>query len=125
MANVDIVKSAYDSFAKGDIPRIIDLLDESVSWSSPLTLPQGGQFTGKDGVMRFFESIGAAWASLSLDIEALGAISDDLVVGVVSLKGELRSGGPASYRSAHVFTVRGDRIVGFREYVDADKALAG
>jgi ketosteroid isomerase-like protein len=123
MSNVDIVNSAYRSFAKGDIPGVIDLLDDSVSWSSPMTLPQGGQFDGKDGVVRFFETIGGAWESLSLDVEAVDAVSDDLVVSVVSLSGTLRGSGPASYGSTHAFTVRDGKITRFREYVDADKAL--
>jgi ketosteroid isomerase-like protein len=123
MANTDVVKSAYTAFGNGDIPALIDLVGEDVEWSSPMTLPQGGQYNGKDGVMRFFESIGAAWETLSLTVESSGEIADGLVVSVVKLTGQLRDGGPASYGSTHAFTVRGDRIVRFREFTDLDKPL--
>jgi len=125
MSNTDIVKSAYDAFGRADIPALVDLLDESVEWTAPMTLPQGGQFSGKDQVVQFFQGIGAAWESLSVQLEASGAISDDLVVAVVTGSGELRSGGRASYGATHVFTVRGGKITRFREYTDLDKALAG
>src|SRR3954451_14222042 len=123
MANSDIVTNAYTAFGRGDIPALVDLLDDNVEWSSPMTLPQGGEYKGKDGVVRFFESIGAAWETLSLTVESSGEISDDLVVAVVVLTGELRDGGPASYGSTHAFTVRGGKVVRFREYTDLDKPL--
>jgi ketosteroid isomerase-like protein len=125
MSNVDIVTTAYDAFSRADIPAIIDLLDESVEWTVPMTLPQGGQFKGKDGAVQFFQGLGAAWESLPLQLEAIGAISDELVVAVVKGSGQLRSGGPASYGAAHVFTVREGKITKFREYTDLDKALTG
>jgi ketosteroid isomerase-like protein len=123
MGNADVVASAYEAFGRGDIPALVDLLDDRVEWSSPMTLPQGGQYKGKDGVVRFFESVGAAWATLSLTVESTGEITDDLVVAVVDLTGELRDGGPATYGSMHAFTVRGGKIVQFREYTDLDKPL--
>jgi ketosteroid isomerase-like protein len=123
MSNVDTIKTAYAAFARADIPAIIDLLDDSVEWSTPMTVPQGGQFSGKDGVMQFFQGIGAAWESLPLQVEAVGALNDDLVVAVVRGSGELRSGGPGSYGATHVFTVRNGKITKFREYTDLDKAL--
>jgi ketosteroid isomerase-like protein len=123
-ANVEVVRGAYAAFGRGDIGAVIELLDDSVQWSSPATLPQGGNFTGKDGVMRFFEGVGAAWESLELELESLGEIGDGLVCGIVRGSGSLRNGGPSQYGAMHAFTLHGGKITNFREFVDIDKALA-
>lgn len=94
-------------------------------WSSPATLPQGGDFTGKDGVTRFFEGLGAAWEALEIDLESLGEIGGDLVAGVVRGSGSLRNGGSAQYGAMHAFTVERGKITSFREFVDVDRALTG
>ena len=124
-ANREVVERAYAAFGQGDIPALLDLLDEGVEWSSPKTLPQGGSFRGKDGVGTFFAGIGAAWDPLEVEIEVIDDLGSDLVVGLVHLSGSLRGGGSAEYGAAHVFTVQGNKITRFREYVDADGAIAG
>lgn len=124
MDNVATVNSAYEAFGRGDIAAVIDVLADDVEWSSPLTLPHGGQFKGKAGVGEFFQGIGGLWTGLQLDIHGVTALSGDSVVGVVTANGELRSGGPAGYGAAHVFTFADGKVTRFREYVDLDKPLS-
>lgn len=121
--NAEVVRKAYAAFARSDIAAILDLLDDDVIWTAPATLPQGGTFTGKDGVLKFFEGVGAAWESLRIDLEQINDLGGDLVVGVVQGAGTLRSAGPAQYGAVHVFSVQNLRITRFREYVDLDRAL--
>jgi uncharacterized protein len=123
MGNVEVIQSAYAAFGQGDIAAILDLVSDEVDWSSPLTLPQGGSFTGKDGVLRFFQGIGGAWDPLRVEVESLGAMSDDCVVAVVKGTGQLRSGESVSYGAAHVFTLGAGKIVRFQEFVDVDKPI--
>jgi len=122
-ANAELVRGAYAAFGRGDIPAIVDLVDDDVEWSAPRTLPQGGVFHGRDGVMKFFESVGAGWETLAVEPEAVDELGADKVVGIVRLSGTLRGGKAAGYGSAHVFDVRGNKIVRFREFVDSDQAL--
>jgi ketosteroid isomerase-like protein len=123
--NVELVRGAYAAFGRGEIAAIIEMLDDSVRWSSPATLPQGGDFTGKDGAMRFFEGVGAAWQVLKVDLESLGEIDSGLVVAVVQGSGSLRKGEPAQYGAVHAFTVKDGKITSFREFVDVDRPLTG
>lgn len=124
MDNVATVRGAYEAFGRGDVAAVIATLADDVEWSSPLTLPHGGQFKGKAGVGEFFQGIGALWTSLNLTIEGVTALSADTVVGVVRASGELRSGGPAGYGAAHVFTLTNGNVTRFQEYVDLDKPLS-
>jgi ketosteroid isomerase-like protein len=122
-ANATIVQDAYSAFGRGDIAAVLDLLADDVEWSSPGTLPHGGEFRGKAAVGGFFQSIGANWQALSRAFEAVGEIGPELVVGVLRAEGPRTSGEKQSYGAAHAFTIRNGKIVSFREYVDVDKAL--
>jgi uncharacterized protein len=123
-SNAAIVNSAYQAFAAGDIPTVIGMLTDDVTWLTPATLPHGGEFSGPDGVVQFFQGLGASWSSLHLDIESVGEIDDDKVVGIVRAQGELTGGTPSSYGAVHVFGIRGGKIASFREFTNLDHAIA-
>jgi ketosteroid isomerase-like protein len=122
-ANATVVEEAYSAFSRGDIPAVLDKLDENVEWSSPATLPQGGRFHGKDGVVKFFEGVGGAWDPLGLAVESVGELGPELVVGVLRADGTRRAGKPSGYGAVHVFTVHDGKITRFREYTDLDRPL--
>jgi uncharacterized protein len=121
--NSSLIESAYAAFARADIAAVIDLTADDVVWTSPATLPQGGEFHGKAGVGEFFQSIGGAWSDLSVTVESLNE-SDAQVVAVVNASGTLRSGGKGTYGATHVFDVRDGKVARFREYTDLDAPLA-
>lgn len=121
--NVKVVTTAYEAFANGDIPTIIGLLADDVVWTTPKVLPQGGVFKGPGEVLQFFQGIGASFSSLTLDIEAVGAVGNDLVVGIARGIGALTDGTPSEYGVVHVFTIRDGKIAAFREYDDLDEAM--
>jgi len=121
--SAELIKRTYEAFGRGDIPTVLDNLTDDVQWSAPGALPHGGQFQGKAGAMEFFQGLGAAWENLGLDVEGVGEVGDDLVVGIVRGDGTLRGAGPSGYGAVHVFTVRDGKIARFREYTDLDKPL--
>ncbi len=122
--NANIVEAAYDAFGRGDISGLLDLVDEHVEWTSPRTLPQGGEYHGKLAVAKFFENVGAAWDPLTLEVEQLGEVGDDTVVGVARLDGTRRGGPAAGYGSTHVFRVRNGKIIRFHEYTDVNAPIS-
>jgi hypothetical protein len=117
-SDAKLVQLAYDAFGKGDIATVIAMLDETVDWVSPRSLPHGGEFSGPAQVGKFFEGIGAAWDSLTLDIESVSDAGKN-VVGVLHAHGTLKNGESRSYGAAHVFEIRDGKIVRWREFVDA------
>jgi ketosteroid isomerase-like protein len=116
--NAALIEQTYAAFGRGDIASVVANLADDVEWFAPATLPQGGQFQGKTGAVQFFEGLGAAWEGLGLDVEGVGEVGENLVVGVVRADGILRGGGPSGYGATHVFTVRDAKITRFREYTD-------
>ena len=85
--NTKVVQQAYDAFGSGDIPGLLALLDDGVQWSSPKTLPHGGEFRGPSGVGNFFAGIGGNWSSLVVAVESVGDLDPHTVVGVVRADG--------------------------------------
>jgi ketosteroid isomerase-like protein len=122
-ANAQVIEQAYAAFGRGDIPGLLALLDDNVEWTSPRTLPHGGEFHGPAEVVKFFEAIGAEWDPLTIDVKQVDEVGD-LVVGVVRADGIRRGGEPAGYGAVHVFRVGNNKITGFHEYVDTDAAIA-
>jgi uncharacterized protein len=122
--NAAVIQSAYDAFGRGDISAVLELLDDTVEWTAPAALPQGGQYHGKAGVGDFFQAIGGAWTALALDVESVSEAANGLVIGVVQASGTRQDGTPGGYGATHVFTVRDDKIVRFREYTDLDTSIA-
>ena len=122
-APADTVKGIYAAFGRGDVPAILETLDEDVDWRVPETLPHGGSFTGRDEVGAFFQGIGEHWDGIQVDVEHV--VGDGaLVVAVAHIHGRLRAtGDETGYRSAHVWTVDNGVPVRFAEYVDAPVGL--
>ena len=121
--NADVIQGAYDAFAKGDVPAVIDTMDDEVTWDVASVLPQGGSFQGKDGVGEFFQGLGESWEELNINLDDL-IDGGDNVVGVGRAEGRLRDGGTtAGYGFAHVFTLEGGKVTRFREYADPDGSL--
>ena len=60
MSNVDTVKDIYAAFGRGDIPAILDKLDDNVEWDVEVPTPGVPWLQprrGKASVPAFFESL--------------------------------------------------------------------
>ncbi len=121
--NAQVIADAYDAFQTGDIPSILEKVSDEVEWLSPGLLPQGGDYSGRDGVGGFFAAIGENWSELT--IESYDLVADGpYVVSVGQARGKLSSGGEAAYGFSHAFTLDDGLITRFREYVAVDDKLS-
>ena len=60
MGNVDTVKQMYEAFGRGDIPAILDKLDDNVEWDVEISTPDVPWLQprkGKANIRAFFESL--------------------------------------------------------------------
>jgi uncharacterized protein len=120
--NTEAINGAYESFAKGDVPAIVAIVEEGAEWISTSSLPQGGSFNGPAGAGQFFQGVGDSWEELNVEIDDL-LDAGDHVVGVGKANGKLSDGDSAGYRFSHVFVMNDGKIAGFREYADPDETL--
>jgi len=121
MNNVDLIRSCYAAFQRGDMKTIFDALDPAIDWVSngdDKVIPWAGRRRGVEGAAAFFQALGEA-----LDFELFEPqdfhLSGDTVAVVGRTRARVRaSGGRFDSAWAHVFTVRNGRLVAFREFYD-------
>ena len=125
--NVKTVQDAYAAFSRGDIPAILDLLSEDVTWHMPgptEIIPFAGRYEGREGVGRFFAALDGAESVERFEPQEFIAQGDKVVV-LGRYTGRIRANGQADdIEFVHVFTIRDGKIARFRQYNDTSAAVA-
>lgn len=94
--NLATVQHIYQCFGQGDVPGILDKLSDDVVFfnaADPAVAPFGGEFRGKDGVIRFFTALGTTtqttvFAPSNFREEGNRVINDVVHEGVVPATGK-------------------------------------
>jgi len=118
--NVAIVYQAYTNFKNGNIPALLDLCSEDITWKLPQmeNVPFGGLRTTRAGVGEFFALVDANQDSLSFEPRETVA-QGDKVVSLGFYRWRVKATGREFEGDfSHVFTIRGGKIVAFHEYTD-------
>ncbi len=128
--NIAMVKEVFVRFGAGDVPAILELLDDDVviDFYGPSTIPYAGHYETGSAARRFFETVLASVDIHQFDAEEFIASGDKVVV-----TGHLRltaraTGGSIESDFVHVITVRDGKWLHFRDFmntVEADKAFRG
>jgi len=121
-SNVQIIEQLYESFARGDIARVLGAMDPQVEWTSAEGSIYPGTFVGPDAVLNnVFARLGSEWEGFqAAATEFLDA--GETVVALGRYSGMYRETGRSmSAAFAHVWTMREGRIVRYRQYVDTRK----
>jgi len=113
--NAIIIRKAYDDFAKGDIPAILEAFDASIIWHVPGHSPLSGDYKGHDGVVGFFKNTLALCGGIfAIEVHHVLA-EEDLVVALVTVKAE-RNGRSAAFPEVHVWRLANEKVTEFREF---------
>src|SRR5690349_17420734 len=61
--NAQKVQEMYAAFQRGDIPTILNEVEEDVEWEQPgpAILPTAGRYQGRNGVASFFAHVAETW----------------------------------------------------------------
>jgi uncharacterized protein len=122
---VELARSGYEAFARGDIPGVLALMDPAMVWHEAETLPYGGVYHGPDAVLEsIFMAIGRDWDDYVA--EPLRFIDGgDHAVVLGEYRGVHRaSGGSLKTPFAHVWRFRDGRLVEFHQFTDTALWLA-
>ena len=123
--NLEIVRSAYAAFGRGDVEGLIALLDPQVSWRTPgpTDLPTAGLRQGVGAVREFFGILVNTFDIQDFRPADFLAQGDKVVVFGTSREGPKGAGRLVDFRWVHVFTVRNGRIVEFEEPADVSELV--
>ena len=119
--NLTLVRSAYEAFARGDVPVLLAAMSADIRWQPAENSPydRGTPYIGPQEILKnIFQPLTAEWDRFSVTPERYLQAGDSVIV-------ELRYGGTyrATGRSTraqavHIWTVRDGKLAEFRQYVD-------
>ena len=114
-SNGAIVRTAYENFAKGNIPGVFAVFDAAITWHVPGHSPLAGDFTGHDQVGGFFQrTMELSKGTFGIDVHNVLA-DGDVVVALVTVNAQ-RNGVSASFPEVHVWRLQNGKVTEFREY---------
>ncbi len=118
--NLDLVRRGYEAFGRGDIPGLLELLDEQVVWRTPgpADLPTAGERRGRAGAQEFFQKLMAMVEFLQFEPREFLTHGDLVVVLGDAKTRVLLTGRTVADQWVHIFPARDGRIVQFEERAD-------
>jgi uncharacterized protein len=120
-SNATVIRKAYDDFAKGDIPAVIETFDASINWHVPGHSPLSGDYKGHNEVVGFFKHIMQLSGGI-FGIEVHHVLAEhDVVVVLVTVKAE-RNGRSAAFPEVHVWQLVNAKVTEFREFQGDEQA---
>lgn len=125
-ANIETTQAVFAAFGAGDIPAILELLDENVviEFYGPSTIPYAGTYRGREEARRFFETVLSSVQINAFDPEEFLADADKVIVtGHLNLNA-LSTGGEIDSDFVHVITLANGRWTRFRDFMNTAVAVA-
>ena len=126
-SNIDIVRTGYDSFSRGDIQTTLAMFAEDIEWHEPEWTygPAAGDFCGRDEVLRrIFSPIPELNDAFALDPREFYGDGDTVIVTGVFHVTPKDAGRSVQVPFAHVWTVHGGHIDSLRAYNDVREIVA-
>ena len=123
MASTDVqtLQDAYEAFNRGDIPAVLAILDSSIEWNepgggrAPAGTFHGPQSVGED----VFSAVPENFEEFTAEPERFFETFGDHVVVVGQFRAKPKAGGDMTAAFAHVWRLRGGKVVRFHNHVDA------
>jgi ketosteroid isomerase-like protein len=117
--SLEIVRSLYAAFAKGDVPTVIGALDSDISWTEAEGFPYGGTYNGPNAVLEnVFMKLGTEWDGFSA-VPHEFVVEGDTVVAIGQYGGKFKATGKSfSTPFVHVWNFKNGKAIKFRQFTD-------
>src|SRR5690348_4754835 len=124
--SIDVVRSLYDAFQRGDIQAVLGALDPNIEWweADNFIYADGNPYLGPQAVLEgVLMRLGTEWLNFKLTVaRMLDAGEDVTVLGRYS--GTCKAtGARVAAQFAHIWTLRGGKPVRFQQYTDTAQFL--
>jgi|SRR6516164_9522678 ketosteroid isomerase-like protein len=119
-SNAELVRSAYEAFARGDVRGAVSRFAKDIAWHVPGRGPLSRDYHGPDEVLGFFAHfMELSNGSFNLRLDDVLEQGDRVVV--LCTESARRGGRSWSSPQVHVWTVKGGKAMSFREYCGAEQ----
>lgn len=100
--NEELLRRAYDAFARGDLDTVLSLFSDTIHWHVQGENPLSGVYVGHEQVRRFLEALAErSGGTFRVDIHDVLA-NDEHGVVLVTVRAE-REGKTLAHTEAHVW----------------------
>ena len=119
--NVESIRGIYEAFGRGDVPAVLGQMDQQIEWreAENFIYADRNPYVGPQAVLEgVFMRLGSEWDGFKVTPEEwLGAGNHVVVLGTYTGRHK-ETGREVRAQFAHVWGVRGGRIVRFQQYTD-------
>ena len=119
--NLEVIRGLYDSFGKGDVPAVLGQLDQQIEWNEAenFIYADRNPYVGPQAVLEgVFTRLRSEWEGFTVaPQEWLDAGNHIVVLGTYTGR-HRETGSEVCAQFAHVWAVRGGRVVKFQQYTD-------
>ena len=129
--NVGLMRSLYEAFGRGDVPTVLAAMDPGIVWNDAENFPYADKnpYVGPNAVVQgVFARLAGEWDGFSVAPEEF-LDAGDTVVATGRYGGAYKKTGRSIHAQfAHVWRLRGGKVVGFQQYTDTlqvAKAVGG
>jgi ketosteroid isomerase-like protein len=123
--NVELMKSLYEAFGRGDVPTVLGAMDPAIVWNEAEGFPYADKnpYVGPNAVLEgVFARLGGEWDGFSVAVEEV-LDAGDTVVALGRYGGAYRKTGTRIHSQfAHVWRLRAGKVVKFQQYTDTLQA---
>ncbi|HVF29133.1 MAG TPA: nuclear transport factor 2 family protein [Pyrinomonadaceae bacterium] len=119
--NVDAVRGVYEAFAKGDVPFVLGLFDPEIEWNEAenYIYADRNPYVGPEAVLGgVFMRLGTEWDGFSAEPQEFLDAGEKAVALGTYVGAYKATGKPVRAQFAHVWTLRGGKVIGFQQYTD-------
>jgi ketosteroid isomerase-like protein len=120
--NTELIRAMLDAFVRGDYEAALDAFDPEVEGDFT-HMPDGQMTHGREELRREIARWQGAWEDLTTEIEGIEAKGENVLLLVYQSGVGKGSGAPMEMRYAQVFSIRDERIVRMKTYLDRAAAF--
>src|SRR5688500_12180442 len=116
---LDTIQAVYAAFGRGDVPAVLDLVDDDVDWGRTVAgVPHLQHGIGKATAVAYFQAVGETMEFHGF-APRLFLTNGEHVAVVLDVDMTVRpTGRRISFDEVHEFTIRDGRIVRYRPHLD-------
>lgn len=121
---IELLRNAYEALNRDDLETVLAALDPEFVLEQPVLLPGAPSYHGHDGFTEAWRKFSSSWKDLRYEPGAFMVSGDNVLVDVKLRGCAMGSGVNTEVTVFHVWTMRDDKAVRWRSFIDRDEALA-
>ena len=118
---VQLIRGMYDAFGTGDVATVLGQMDQSIEWreAENFMYADRNPYVGPQAILEgVFMRLGSEWAPFTITPEEWLDAGNQIVVLGTYHATHKATGREVRAQFAHVWAVKGQRVVRFQQYTD-------